>query len=211
MARITLFSQDGTPKGEIELSATLFDVAPNTHLLHEAVVAQQASSRTPVAHTKGRGEVRGGGKKPWKQKGTGRARHGSSRSPIWVGGGVTFGPTKDRVFAKKMNTQARRKAFAMSLTDKVRSSHLVAVDDLTIAEGKTKGASQMLLRLPLAKKKTLVVLSSEEKNTARAYRNIARVTPIAASSLNVVDVLAHEYVLLSPASLSQLEKTFAPR
>src|SRR3989338_10491140 len=138
MAKVILYNQTGSEVGELSLDATLFDVAPDTALVHEAVVAQEANSRQVLAHTKGRGEVAGTGKKQWKQKGTGRARHGSRRSPIWVGGGITFGPRNDRNFSLKMNRKARRKALAMVLTDKLISARLVAVDDLGVEEGKTK-------------------------------------------------------------------------
>src|SRR3989338_3936812 len=132
MAKVILYNQTGSEVGELSLDASLFDVAVDMALVHEAVVAQEANSRQVLAHTKDRGDVAGTGKKPWKQKGTGRARHGSRRSPIWVGGGITFGPTKDRNYSLKMNRKARRKALAMVLSDKVANNALFAVDSLVL-------------------------------------------------------------------------------
>ena len=157
MARITLYTKDGSSKGELLLDDALFGVKINPALVHEAVVMQTANARSPIAHTKTRGEVAGTGKKPWKQKGTGRARHGSRRSPIWIGGGITFGPRNDRNFSLKMNRKARRKALAMVLTDKLISERFIAVDDLGVEEGKTRQLVKTLAYLPLTGKKTLIV------------------------------------------------------
>ncbi len=211
MAKVTLYRQDGEKTGELELDAALFEVDANPALVHQAVVAQQANARQVIAHTKGRGEVRGGGKKPWKQKHTGRARHGSSRSPIWVGGGITFGPTKERNFSKKLNRAAKRAALAMTLTDKVRSDKFVAVDSLQFVEPKTKQAAALLQRLPCAGKKTLVVSEPDNRVIARLTRNLPQVDAISAKSVNVVDVLNHEYVLASRDAVSAMEQTFGKK
>ncbi|MBI4435056.1 50S ribosomal protein L4 [Candidatus Uhrbacteria bacterium] len=201
MARVTLYSIDGSKKGDLTLEDSLFGVKVNPALVHEAIVAQTAGSREPVAHTKTRGEVAGTGKKPWKQKGTGRARHGSRRSPIWVGGGITFGPRSDRNFAVKMNKQARRKALAMVLSDKVVNDRLIAVEDLR-GEGKTKELSQTLGRLPTAGKKTLIVTTPENKLVSRAARNLPNVSSIPANTLNIVDLLRFDYVLMTEPAVA---------
>ena len=136
--KLNIYNQNGEAKSEVKLSKDIFDVEMNPDLVHQVAVAQMGNERQVLAHTKGRAEVRGGGKKPWKQKGTGRARAGSSRSPIWIGGGVTFGPTKDRNFSKKINKKMRRKAMFMVLTEKVTSKNLVILEKLEITEFKTK-------------------------------------------------------------------------
>ncbi|TAK03307.1 50S ribosomal protein L4 [Patescibacteria group bacterium] len=208
MAKVTLYNQEGAKVGELALDPALFEVKANPALVHEAVVAQTANSRVVTAHTKDRGEVAGTGKKPWKQKGTGRARHGSRRSPIWVGGGVTFGPTSERNFSVKMNRAARRKALAMVLSDKVAGERLVAVDSLALPEAKTKRVAFMLAKLPLAGSKTLIVVEAENRGVARAAKNLPRVSTISVGSLNVVDLLSHETIVASKAALEALVKTY---
>ncbi len=208
MATVKLYNQQGTVVGDLALDASLFEVAPDTALVHEATIAQTANARQAIAHTKGRGEVAGTGKKPWKQKGTGRARHGSRRSPIWVGGGITFGPTSSRNFSVKMNRKARRKALAMVLTDKVASEQFVAVDSLKLAEAKTKTFASILKALPAVGKKTIVILEPDNASTARAARNLPRVSAISAASVNVVDLLAHDRVVASKEAIEAMTKTF---
>ncbi len=137
MAKVTLYKIDGSKAGDYELPDELFAVKMNPELVHEAIVNQEANSRIIHANTKDRSEVRGGGKKPWKQKGTGRARHGSRRSPIWIGGGITFGPNLFRQFGKKMNKKAKRKALAMVLSNKVVENKFIVVEDLAFPEAKT--------------------------------------------------------------------------
>lgn len=208
MAKVTLYNLEGKSVGELNLEPSLFEVKPNANLVHEAVVAQQANGRTVLAHTKGRGEVAGTGKKPWKQKGTGRARHGSRRSPIWVGGGITFGPTKDRNFSLKMNRKTRRKALAMVLSDKVASNTFVAVEAFELPEGKTKSLATALKKLPLTGKKTLVVLEPDNKMAVRAARNLPFISTISANSLNVVDLLEHQCVVASKGAIELITKTY---
>ena len=208
MATVKLYNQDGKAVGELELDASLFAVKANPSLVHEAVIFQEAGTREVLAHTKHRGEVRGGGKKPWKQKGTGRARHGSRRSPIWVGGGVTFGPTKERNFAVKMNRASRRKALAMVLTDKVASDKFVAVDSLVLKEAKTKSIAGIMSKLPVGNKKTLLVLEPSNRMTARAAKNLPRVHAISATSINIVDLLAHDAVVASKDAIEAMTKTY---
>ena len=208
MAEVTLYKVDGTKAGSVTLDESLFNVVVNNALVHEAAVHQKAKTRVAIAHTKGRGEVRGGGKKPWKQKGTGRARHGSRRSPIWVGGGITFGPTKERNFSTQMNRKARRKAFAMVLTDKVAHDCFVAVEEIGANDGKTKALQGLLNKLPVAKKKTLIVLDTENKDVVRAAQNIQNVTTIPVHCLNIVDLLSYEYVLIGKATIDTLTNIY---
>ena len=147
MPKANIYNQKGEQVGEIELSDKIFGVKANEALVHQAVTAQMANERQVLAHTKDRSEVRGGGKKPWRQKGTGRARAGSSRSPIWIGGGVTFGPTKDRNFSQKINKKMKKQATFMALSDKVKSKNLAVLEKLEIAEFKTKIFNETLSNL----------------------------------------------------------------
>ena len=142
-----VYNQSGSVVKEVNLNSAIFDAPINKSLVHQAVVAQMANARAVLAHTKTKGEVRGGGKKPWKQKGTGRARHGSSRSPIWIGGGVTFGPRNTRNFTQKINKKMKKIALFSCLTDRVKDHALVMIDQLELAEWKTKNFAQIILNL----------------------------------------------------------------
>ncbi len=208
MATVKLYNQDGKAVGDLALDPSLFEAKVNKALVHEAVIAQQANARTAVAHTKDRGEVAGTGKKPWKQKGTGRARHGSRRSPIWIGGGITFGPRSDRNFSLKINRTARRAALAMVLSDKVATDRFIAVDSLSLPEGKTKQISAVLSKLPMSTSRTLIVLEPGNLAVVRASRNLERVTTISAKSLNIVDLLAHDRVVASKLAIETLTSTY---
>jgi len=139
-----VYNRQGEKVEEVELNQAVFDIEVNEELVHQAVVAQMANKRKVLARTKDKSEVRGGGRKPWKQKGTGRARHGSSRSPLWIGGGVTFGPTKDRNFKKKINKKMKRKALFMCLSDRVKDKNLLLLDKLELNEAKTKELYKLL-------------------------------------------------------------------
>lgn len=208
MARVTLYNQEGKETGQIELDASLFDVEVNPALVHEAVVAQMANAREAVAHTKDRSEVAGTGKKPWKQKGTGRARHGSRRSPIWIGGGITFGPRSDRNFSMKMNKKARRKALAMVLTDKVKNGNFIAVEKMSAEDGKTKQLSAMLKHLPIAGKKTLILVEPENRQVSMAAKNIPNIQTLPINALNVVELLKKPNVLISKDGIDLLTQMY---
>lgn len=219
MPTITIYNQQGQEIGQAELPSEIFAVPMNFDLVHQAVVTQMTNARQPIAHTKDRGQVRGGGGKPWPQKGTGRARHGSIRSPIWIGGGVTFGPTKERVFAKKINKKMKRKALLMALSSKVRDGELILLDKLEIAEAKTKKIIEILnkLKSQILKLKTttqkpklsfLIVLPKSDLNVIRAAKNIPQVATIGADSLNVVDVLRYKYLLIPQEAIKMIQKTY---
>ena len=213
MLTVAVYNQEGKEVGKAELPAEVFDVAMNNDLVHQAVVAQMANSRQVLAHTKDRGEVRGGGHKPWRQKGTGRARHGSIRSPIWKGGGVTFGPTKERVFAKKINKKMKRKALLMVLSTKVKDKEIVLLDKLELAEAKTKQMIEVInnlktkIKIDLAKG-TLIVLASSDQKIIRAVKNIPKIKTIRADSLNVLDILSYRYLLMPQGAIEVIEKTY---
>lgn len=213
MAKIAVHNQSGDKVGEVNLPAEIFEVTPKMAVLHQALVAQMANARSPWAHTKTRGEVRGGGKKPWKQKGTGRARVGSIRSPIWIGGGTTFGPRKQRDYSQKMNAKARRKALLMALTSKVQDKQLVILDELKLSQPKTKELAIILAKLPVAGKTTLVALSGQKDDVLlyRAGRNIPIIKLTRADSLNVKDLLDYEDLLLLKASIPVISRVFGGR
>lgn len=208
MANVKVYNLAGEAVGDLKLVDALFAVKLDQALVHEAVVAQQANYRIAIAHTKDRSDVVGSGKKPWKQKGTGRARHGSKKSPIWIGGGVTFGPRNIRNFFKKLNKSARRKALAMVLSDKVANDRLVVVEDLKITEAKTSVLVQALSKLPVNGKKTLIVLEADNIPVARAARNIPKIETISSKSLNVVDLINYDYVLAGKPSIATITETY---
>jgi large subunit ribosomal protein L4 len=209
MAQVDIYSWEGEKSGTMELPETLFGARVNPALVHEVVVAQEANSRVRFAQSKGRHEVRGGGRKPWRQKGTGRARHGSRRSPIWKGGGVTFGPQAARNFAKKVNKRVRRMALAMVLTDKVKHDRLLVVDAFKIEEGKTRVVGDMRKRLPGSDRPMLIVTTDKDSAIALGVRNIEKTAVIGARNLNVRDLLKYEYVLASKESMDQVLAHFS--
>ncbi len=207
MIKVKLHNQEGQEIGEQKLNPKIFDVEVNEDLVHQVVVAQMANSRQVLAHAKDRSEVRGGGRKPWKQKGTGRARHGSTRSPIWIGGGVTFGPTKERNFSKKINKKMKKKALFMCLSDKVANKKLLVLDKLEIPEAKTKILKSVLNKLPL-EKKALVVLEKRDDKISKSISNLKDYKALRADSLNVLDVLKYDNLVLTVKGLKKIEETF---
>lgn len=207
MPKVKVFTLDGKESGTHQLPDRIFGVKVAPAVVQQAVLAQRANSRTAIAHTQTRGEVRGGGKKPWRQKGTGRARHGSIRSPIWKGGGVTFGPRSDRNFSQKINRKTKQRALFMALSDKVAANHLVLVETLKLEPPKTKIFAGILKKLPLGKS-VLVVLPGKDDQVVRSSRNIPGVTSIRADSLNILDVLQHVSILMPTTAVAALEKTY---
>ncbi len=203
-----VYNTEGNIVGETELPATLFEVPVKEALVHEAVRVARANARASIAHTKMRGEVRGGGKKPWKQKGTGRARHGSIRSPLWRGGGVTFGPRSNRNYALKMNRQARRAALRMALSDRAAHGKVLVVTELILPGGKTKEFHRILGTLPIGKR-TLVVLPASDKQIVRASKNLTQVTTVTANAVSLLDTLWHDTLLMPQATLPILEKLYS--
>ncbi len=210
---LNVYNTKGEVVGTHELDPRLFGVALKEGVVHLAVLAQHANARKVVASTKTKGEVRGGGKKPWKQKGTGRARHGSIRSPLWRGGGVVFGPRADRNFSLKINKKAKRKALTMVLSDKVSQGNVILVDAFTLSTPKTKEAFQVFNKLPIRslddKKqgRVALVLSADMKEARRSARNIPFVEILGAQNLNVVDLLQAKKVVFPLASVQEMTKT----
>jgi large subunit ribosomal protein L4 len=213
-----LYNQTAEVIGEVELPDNIFGLKMNPDLVQQVLEAQLGSSRKVLAHAKGRGEVRGGGKKPWKQKGTGRARHASIRSPIWKGGGVTFGPTKERNFAKKINKKMKRKALFMVLSSKIEDNQLLALDNFNFNEYKTKEAqkitkalSQKLAGFRTSKKKSdsiLFITPVKEVAVSKAFKNLPRIGLISADSLNIKDILKNKFLILLKDAILVMEKTY---
>jgi large subunit ribosomal protein L4 len=161
-----------------------------------------------LAHTKNRGEVRGGGKKPWRQKGTGRARAGSIRSPLWRGGGIIFGPRNEKNYQQKINKKIRRQALLMTLSDKAAHDKIFILEDLKIENKKTKEFAQIIKKLPIFNKKSLILYQPKEKFISRIAKNIANLKILSLENLNLMDVLNHEYFILTKETLKTLEAKF---
>ncbi len=190
------------------MSDAIFAVKPSPALVHEVIVAARANARHSIANTKTKGEVRGGGKKPWKQKGTGRARQGSTRSPQWVGGGITFGPRSERNFSLKVNKKAKRKALFMTLSDKLTNNAIVVLENIDTTKAKTKVAAATFTKLPLGKT-TLIVAPASNQSLMRMVRNLPNVKLVTANSLNLVDILAYRSVVFLKEAIPVFEKIYA--
>lgn len=209
MVKVKVYNLEGKEVEELKLDSSIFDVEIKPALVHQVVEVQRANARQKLAHAKTRSEVRGGGKKPWRQKGTGRARHGSIRSPLWIGGGATFGPSKEREFSKKINKKMKRKALFMTLTDKIKEKQLVVTDKLELAEIKTKELATVLKKLPTKDAKSvLLVLSKKDDVIKKSTSNLPKTDVILADSLNVIDVLKYEYLLSDKAGIKKITETF---
>ena len=206
--KVPVYNQEGKEVGEALLPKEVFDVKLNSDLVHQVAVAQSANRRIVTAHTKNRGEVSGGGRKPWRQKGTGRSRHGSIRSPIWKGGGVVFGPRKDRDYSQKINKKMRRKALFMVLSSKAKEGNLVVIEDLKIETPKTKLIAEILNKLPVKGNSCLIAVPEKNENLLKASRNIEKTRMMAASDLNVLDLLNFKFLLMPKDSIKQIKSTF---
>ena len=208
MLKVQVYNAAGEATGSIELPGAVFAVKPKPAVIHQVYVAQMANSREPWGHTKQRGEVRGGGKKPWKQKGTGRARHGSIRSPIWRGGGVVFGPRNTRQYAQKVNQKMKQLAVRMCLSDKVTNNVLVVVESFP-TDGKTKVIAALRRALPGVGKSVLMLPAVATPEILRATRNLPRVAVERASDVSVADLLHHQYLLTTRDGIETLVKRLA--
>ncbi len=206
--KVTIHNQKGEKLKEALLPKRIFEVEANNDLIHQVVVSQMANRRKSIAHTKNRGEVRGGGKKPWRQKGLGRARHGSIRSPIWIGGGVTFGPRKDRIFKKRIPKKMKRSALFMVLSAKARNNLLIILDDLKISEPKTQSMVEVLNKVIPKKESSLIALHELNKNIILATKNIPYADTIQAKDLNCLDIMSFKYLVMPKTSIEVIEKTF---
>lgn len=213
----TIYTQKGKEAKKITLAENVFGLPWNADLVHQVVTSMMSSARTPVAHTKNRGEVSGGGKKPWKQKGTGRARHGSSRSPIWVGGGVTHGPRKDKNYDRKVNKKMKAKALYTILSAKYKRGQIIFVDDLSFRVPKTKDAREVMVSLSKAggftdfasKKRNAAYLAFSNKDMAKekSFSNINTVKTDEIRNMNPVDLMKYKYVVIENPEVSLAQIT----
>lgn len=207
MIKVAVYNIKGEKVGDINLSEEVFGLPANNALLHQVYVSQAANKRIVIAHTKDRGERAGSGKKPWKQKGTGNARVGSARTPVWRKGGVVFGPRKERNFKNKINKKMARKAVRVALSEKARSNNLLVLDEIKLKEKKAKEFFRILENLKI-KGSALVGFSDKEKSYSLASRNIKNVYNILVNNLNVSDLLNRKYLLLSEESIKFLENKY---
>lgn len=205
--KTTIYNQKGEKVDEVVLPKAVFDLPWNDDLVHQVVVSLQSNKRHTIAHTKGRGEVSGSGKKPWRQKGTGRARHGSKRSPIWIGGGVTHGPTNEKDYTKKINKKVKQKAFLITLSQKLRDNEIIFLDTIKLDNSKTKEAHNVLKSISkikgfesvITKRKNKAVLAVPKKDESmnRGFRNIAGMKVSGANNLGLLDILTYKYLIIS--------------
>ena len=206
MPKLNVLNVSGQNVGEIELSDSIFGVEVNGHVLYEVVKNQLANKRQGTQSAKTRAEVRGGGRKPWRQKGTGHARQGSIRAAQWTGGGIIFAPTP-RDYEVKMNKKERRAALKSALTSKVQDNKFVVVDSLALADAKTKEMQKVLTNLKA--EKALIVTAQEDKNVILSARNIENVQTVAANGINVYDVMSHGTVVVTKDAVASIEEVYA--
>jgi large subunit ribosomal protein L4 len=204
--KIAVLNQKGDKIKDLELPKG-FDVEVSPAALTLYVNYLRASLREPIANSKDRSEVSGGGKKPWKQKGTGRARHGSSRSPLWVGGGVTFGPTNEQNFKQRINKNLKKKVILASIADAFRDKRAIVVENLSIADAKTKNAVEILSNVK-AEGKISVIFNDKDENTSQSFRNIAGVNLMMPDKLNVINIISSNSIVVSEDSINKIAELF---
>lgn len=208
--KIKVYNLAGKEMEEMELSPEVFNVAPKQDVLHQVTLGYLANKREAYAHTKTKGEVRGGGKKPWKQKGTGRARHGSARSPIWVGGGITFGPRSERNYEVKINKKMKNKALCMLLTDKVLNNEIVVLDALKLPYPKTKEfvkiAATLLEKINKTMKNKGLFLTGVNHDAKLASRNLQNIKNVTNDTLGFLDLMGSNFVICEKDAIVNLEK-----
>ena len=206
MANVSVYNIEGKEVGKIDLSDAVFGVEVNEHLVHMAVVSQLANNRQGTQKAKTRSEVSGGGRKPWRQKGTGHARQGSTRAPQWTGGGVVFAPVP-RDYSFKMNKREKRAALKSALTSRVEENKFIVIDEINFEEAKTKNFANILKNLDVSK--ALVVLEDDNKNADLSARNIADVKTAKTNTINVYDILKYNTVITTKAVVAKIEEVYA--
>jgi len=209
MSIVKVYNQEGKEVSELELNETTFGLPWNADLVHQVVRVAMANKRQVLASTKTREEVSGGGRKPWRQKGTGRARHGSIRSPLWKGGGVTFGPTKERNFKLKINKKMARKAFLTALSTKAKDNELLILDDLKLSAPKTKEMAKIMKNFPQVKTGLLVLAGEKDENLKRAGRNLPNLRITNIDNLNILDILKYKNLILTKDGIEYLNKKYS--
>jgi len=208
MSSIKVYNQEGKEVSELKLDEAIFVLPWNADLVHQAVRVALANQRQILASTKDRSEVSGGGRKPWRQKGTGRARHGSIRSPLWKGGGITFGPTKERNFKLKINKKMARKAFLTALSTKAKDSELLVLDDLKLSAPKTKEMAKIMKNFPQVKN-GLLILSGKNEDIKKAGRNLPNLRIINIDNLNILDILKYKHLIFTKDGIEYLNKKYS--
>ena len=206
MANVSVYNIEGKEVGKIDLSDAVFGVEVNEHLVHMAVVSQLANNRQGTQKAKTRSEVSGGGRKPWRQKGTGHARQGSTRAPQWTGGGVVFAPVP-RDYSFKMNKREKRVALKSALTSRVEENKFIVIDEINFEEAKTKNFANILKSLDVSK--ALVVLEDDNKNAELSARNIADIKTAKTNTINVYDILKYNTVITTKAVVAKIEEVYA--
>ncbi len=209
MSKLDMLNLNGEKVKEINLKDNIWNIEPNDSVLHDAVVLTLASRRQGTHSTKTRSEVSGGGRKPWRQKGTGNARQGSIRAPQWRGGGIVFGPTPNKNYTKKMNKKERRLALKTALTYKAKNNELIAIDSIKFETNKTKEMMLLLNKLDLVNKKVLLVIDNLDENICLASRNIGNIKVVLPEEVNTYDVLNADRMLLTSNSLQKLEEVIS--
>ena len=208
MPKVKVYNQNGEVTSEMNLKEDVFGVKIKTSVVHQVYTAIRANTREPWAHTKDKGEVRGGGRKPWKQKGTGRARHGSIRSPLWKGGGVTFGPLKERNYGQKINKKMKESAFCMMLADRVADNKFIVLEDLPATE-KTKEMAGLRRKLPGMGKSALFILTNGSNLISRSIKNLPKTVARGTGNVSVLDLMHNQYVITTKKAVEVLEKKFS--
>ncbi|HNZ86312.1 MAG TPA: 50S ribosomal protein L4 [bacterium] len=208
MLKTKIYNLEAKEIGELQLDKRIFGVKINEPVVQQVVEAHLANRRQVLAHTKQIGEVRGGGKKPWRQKGTGRARHGSIRSPLWKGGSVTFGPTKDRNFAKKVNQKMKQKALFMVLSDKFNENKLTVLEDFNLTTRKTKDLLSAISKFNLKDKKIIIGIDKKDSNMQEASKNLKTVKVMPIASFNVYSLLNFDNLFLTKKAVEAISKHF---
>ena len=206
--KVDVYNNQAKKVGTLDLPERVFGRAWNEDLVHQAVRTQTANKRVAIAHAKGRGEKRGGGKKPWRQKGTGRARHGSIRSPIWRGGGVTHGPTKERKFSLRINRKMRQGAIFSILSRKLTDGEVKVVDSFGIDEPRTKKLNEVLNNFAEGRSNFLIIPTTSSKNVYQASRNLEKVKSLGPKSLNAYDLLKYKNILLEKDAVEEINKHY---
>jgi large subunit ribosomal protein L4 len=207
--KVTLYNQQGQEIKKIDLPEEIFGVDINTDLIHQVAVCQASNRRQGSAHTKDRSEVRGGGKKPWRQKGTGRARHGSIRSPLWKGGGVTFGPRNEKNYEKIVPKKMRQKALFMVLSGKLRDNELFFIDDIKPENEKTKSMKTIISSLPIDSGSLLILTPVKNEKIILGTRNIPKTEAMLVKNINVIDLLSFKYLLVPEESIKIIQENFS--
>ncbi len=209
--KTSVYNQKGEEVKQIELPKTIFGIDINFDLIHQIVVSQFSNKRQNIAHTKTRNEVKGGGRKPWRQKGTGRARHGSIRSPLFKGGGVTFGPRNEKNYKKIVPEKMRKKALFMVLSGKFKDKEIIFIDDIEPKDSKTKSMKEIVNNLPLESKNTLILYPEYNEKIIMGSKNIPEIKVMSAKDINAAELLSFKFLIIPEKSIKIIENTFLPK